>query len=85
MIGEVVRYEFEPLKLKLAKATFYNPDFAVMLPNGRIEMHECKGFWEDDARVKVKVAVERFGEWFDFVAAIWDRRNKVWKFEEFKA
>ena len=84
LCGEVVFYEFEPWKLKLAPATFYNPDFSVLMPSGRIELHESKGHWEDDARVKFKVAAERFGQWFDFVAAIWDKRNKIWQFEEIR-
>jgi hypothetical protein len=83
--GEIVGYEFEPLKLRLAKATFYSPDFLVMLPCGRMELHESKGFWEDDARVKIKVAAKQFGAFFDFVAAMWDKRNKIWKIEEFRA
>lgn len=83
--GEIIDYMFEPLKLKLAPATFYNPDFAVLMPDGRIQLHECKGgFWEDDARVKIKVAASNFSGWFTLVAAQWDKNRKDWKFEEFK-
>ena len=52
-LGDVAWYRFEGLKLRLADNTFYTPDFAVMLSNGQIECHEVKGFWTDDARVKV--------------------------------
>jgi hypothetical protein len=56
--GEVVWYKFEGLKLRLADNTFYRPDFIVMRSNGLIECHEVKGHWQDDARVKIKIAAD---------------------------
>lgn len=38
-----------------------------MLATGELEMHEVKGFWEDDARVKIKVAASFYP--FSFIAA----------------
>lgn len=58
--GQVLWYGYEAIKLRLADKTFYTPDFAVMLADGSLEFHEAKGFWEDDARVKIKVAAETF-------------------------
>lgn len=58
--GEVAWYRFEGVKLRLADNTFYTPDFAVMLSNGEMQMHEVKGHWLDDARVKIKVAAEMY-------------------------
>lgn len=58
--GDVQWYRFEGVKLRLADNTFYTPDFAVMAVDGVMEMHEVKGYWEDDARVKVKVAAEQY-------------------------
>ncbi len=58
--GQVLWYRFEGLKFRLADATFYTPDFAVMLSDGTLEAHEVKGFWTDDARVKIKVASEMY-------------------------
>lgn len=54
--GEILWYAFEPIKLRLADSTFYTPDFAVMGQDRVFECHEVKGFWRDDARVKIKVA-----------------------------
>lgn len=65
--GRVLWFKFEGVKLRLADNTFYTPDFAVMLDNGQMEMHEVKGFWHDDARVKIKVAAELYP--FRFLAA----------------
>lgn len=64
--GEVLWYRFEGVKLRLADNTFYTPDFAVMAATGQMELHEVKGFWEDDARVKIKVAAEMYP--FKFLA-----------------
>ncbi|ASY64458.1 hypothetical protein SJ05684_c30340 [Sinorhizobium sojae CCBAU 05684] len=66
--GDVLWYRFEGVKLRLADNTFYTPDFAVMLATGLMEMHEVKGFWQDDARVKIKVAAELYP--FRFIAAV---------------
>ncbi|MEL3275184.1 hypothetical protein R9Q35_14440, partial [Escherichia coli] len=38
----------------------HTPDFAVMLATGEMELHEVKGFWTDDARVKTKVAADQY-------------------------
>ncbi len=64
--GEVLWYKFEGLKFRLADNTFYTPDFAVMLSSGAVELHEVKGYWQDDAKVKIKVAAELYP--FQFVA-----------------
>ena len=58
--GAIVWRKFEGLKLRLADNTFYTPDFAVMTASGQMELHEVKGYWEDDARVKIKVAAEMY-------------------------
>lgn len=81
--GEILDWKFEPLKLKLAPATFYNPDFGIWMASGRLELHETKGHWEDDARVKIKWAGKDFGNWFGVVGVQWDKFVKDWKFEVF--
>jgi len=65
-IGLVAWYKFEGVKLRLADNTFYSPDFAVMTASGVMQMHEVKGFWQDDARVKIKVAADIYP--FEFLA-----------------
>jgi len=64
--GAVAWFKFEGVKLRLADNTFYTPDFVVMDSDGQIEMHEVKGFWQDDARVKIKVAADMYP--FRFIA-----------------
>lgn len=75
--GEIIDFDFEAIKFRLAKATFYTPDFIVYPSEGPIEVHEVKGFWEDDARVKIKVAAEKF----PFVFKAITRKKGEWKTE----
>lgn len=80
--GEIRDYMFEPMKLNLAKRTTYTPDFMVVSSDDTIELHEVKGFWRDDARVKIKVAAERF-KMFAFIAMKKGKGGK-WVREEFE-
>lgn len=81
--GRIQWFRFEGLKLRLADKTFYTPDFAVMRDDGVMECHECKGFWMDDARVKIKVAAEMYP--FRFMAAkqLSKKSGGGWQYEVF--
>ncbi len=84
--GQVVWFKFEGVKLRLADNTFYTPDYAVMLANGQMEMHEVKGaraIFQDDAKVKVKVAAEIYP--FAFVVAFPKPKSKGggWEFDTY--
>jgi len=81
--GEVLWFKFEALKFRLADNTFYTPDFAVMLAGGQLEAHEVKGFWQDDARVKIKIAADMFPVRFVAIQAIAPKLGGGWKVEEF--
>lgn len=80
---EILWYRFEGMTFRLANMTRYTPDFSVMLPSGLIELHEVKGHWEDDARVKIKVAAEQFPFAFVGVKPIAKKHGGGWKREEF--
>jgi hypothetical protein len=82
--GEIAWYRFEGVKLRLADNTFYTPDYAVMLTDGRMEMHEVKGFWVDDARVKIKVAAEMYPFRFVAVRARPKKEGGGWAVEAFE-
>jgi hypothetical protein len=56
--GEIVRWDFGVERLRLADATWYLPDFRVLMPDGEIHFFEVKGFVESTGRVKIKVAAE---------------------------
>lgn len=83
--GDIEWYGFEAFNLKLADKTYFKPDFVVKR-NGLTEFHEVKakrrgsavGHFEDDARVKIKVAAAKFP--YKFVAVI--RGDRDWETEE---
>lgn len=83
--GEIDDCMWQPLKLNLAPglACSYAPDFLVVRTDGVLEFHETKGFWREDARVKLKVAADKFP--FVFVAVTRQRKNDPWCYETFTA
>jgi hypothetical protein len=78
-VGEVLWYEFEPMNLRLGDKCFYAVDFLVMTKTGHLECHEVKGFWTDDALVKIKTAAEKFP--FRFISLKLKKGN--WETREF--
>jgi hypothetical protein len=46
-------------------------------------MHEVKGFWTDDARVKIKVAADLYPFRFIAAQALPKKQGGGWKIEEF--
>jgi hypothetical protein len=90
LAGEIVRYRYEAIRLKLAPNTHITVDFVVTFED-HIEMHEVKGVWQDDARAKLKIAAGLYPE-FEFVAVTYEKVSndpvmadlgKVWNTERF--
>ena len=81
--GEVVWWAFEAMTFRLADDTRYTPDFAVMLADGQMEIHETKGHWEDDAKVKIKVAASMFPFRFFALRKRPKKEGGGWAQEEF--
>lgn len=81
--GEVLWWKFEGIKLRLADNTFYTGDFAVQTADEVLEIHECKGHWEQDARVKIKVAASIYPFRFIAVKPQAKKDGGGWKREEF--
>lgn len=80
--GEVVWYAFEGMTFKLADRTRYTPDFAVLRADGLMEIHEVKGFFREDAKVKIKVAAEKFPFRFLIIRAKPKRDGGGWDIQE---
>ena len=74
--GEIQEYQFESVKLKLAKGCYYTPDFLVV--KDHIYFYEVKGFMRDDAAVKLKIAARLF-PWAQFILVTQD--GSGWKFQ----
>lgn len=66
--GEVQRWLFEPIRLRLGEGAWYTPDFLVVFPDGFLEFHEVKGFWREAALVRIKTAASLYPE-FKFIVA----------------
>ena len=81
---EIIDYRFEAITLKLAKDTRYTPDFMLMMPDCEIQFWEVKGFWRDDAKVKIKVAAALFPFVFIGCRLIPNKRGGGWQFEVFE-
>lgn len=78
--GEILEWYWDKLNLRLADGCFYKPDFMVLKSDNSLEIHETKGFWTDDALVKIKVAADIFP--FRFIAI--QLKNGEWEVKEFK-
>lgn len=80
--GEIEAFWYEAITFKLAPDTRYTPDFMVQLTDGTIELHEVKGFFEDHAKVKVKVAAAMFPFAFKIVRAKAKKDGGGWDIKE---
>jgi len=81
--GDIAWFKFEGIKFRLADNTFYTPDFAVMMAGGMMEIHEVKGYWQDDAKVKIKVAADLYPFRFVAIKARAKKDGGGWIEEEF--
>lgn len=81
--GEIVYWSHEPIKLRLGKASFYTPDFLIVLVDMTIVLEEVKGSrgWklDDEGRTKWKIAAGMF-PFFQFRGAL--LKSRVWSVEE---
>lgn len=80
---DVTWFAFEAVTLKLAEALRYTPDFLVMRHDGTLEAHECKGYWQDDALAKIKMAAEKFPFRFIAVQKLPKKEGGGWRVREF--
>ena len=76
--GEIVSFRLHPLKFRLAKRTWFTPDFLVVTQD--LEIHEVKGWMRDDAAVKLKTCAEMF-PWFRWFLAKRDKGG-AWDIRE---
>lgn len=82
---KIAWYLFESIKLKLADLTYLTVDFAVMMPDGMIQFHDVKGakiLFQDDAKVKMKVAAEKFPFEFYVVYPKKEKDGGGWNIEQ---
>ena len=83
---EIRDWRFEPIKLRLTDTdwkTTLTLDFLIVRLDDTIELTDIKGGggWEDDARVKIKIAADRYPWWW-FTAHTEGPRD-TWTREDF--
>lgn len=64
--GEIREFRHESITLTLANRCRFTPDFHVLLPDGRHEFREVKGWAREDAIIKIRVAA-RLYRWARFI------------------
>lgn len=84
--GEIAEWWWQPFSLRLcfmkgAVGDYYRPDFMVQLMDGSLQIHETKGFMQDDARTKLKMAAAIYP--FRFILVKRDRG--AWAYTPFLA
>lgn len=79
--GKILFWRYESVKFRLADRTWYTPDFYIMRPDGTIEIHETKGWMEEDANVKIKTTAELFPE---FVFVLVKERSGKWEYKRYR-
>lgn len=81
--GEVSEYHFEAVTFKLAHDCRLTPDFFVVLADGTVEFHDAKGFFREDAKIKMRVAADKFPFRFLAVRRLTRRQGGGWAEEVF--
>jgi len=81
--GVVLWWKFEGITFRLADGASYRPDFLVMLHDGTIEVHEVKGHWEGDAKLKIRVAADIFPFRFLALQTVPKSRGGGWQAIDF--
>jgi hypothetical protein len=75
--GQIVSWEYEPIRLRIGDGAWYKPDFMVELPNKRIRLIETKGkFKWAAAIVRFKAAKKQY-PMFEF--EMWEWSENQWK------
>lgn len=64
-VGEIQAFWYHPLTLKLPGGVRYTPDFMVWPNEGKVQIHECKGWSKNlrDGMTRLKLASGLFSCW----------------------
>ena len=81
--GDIREWFFEGMTLKLADDCRYTPDFMVIDKDCTILFMETKGFWREDAKIKIKVAAKMYPFKFTAHKKIPIKQGGGWTEEEF--
>ena len=85
--GLIKRWDFQPMKLRLADYCYLTPDFRVVLTTGEIELEDVKGrkgakyYCTEDSKIKIRIAAEMH-PMFRFTI-VWELKGEGWGCERF--
>jgi hypothetical protein len=83
LAGHIVSWSFEPMSFRLARKTFYHPDFMVITLED-VQFHEVKGpVAQDDAVAKWKIAAEQH-PWARWIWAQRKSAKEPWAITEYR-
>lgn len=77
--GQIAAWWYEQWTFKLADDCRYTPDFVIQERDGSLRAEETKGFWRDDAKVKVRM----FAATFPIPIRVLRRTKTGWDEENF--
>ena len=77
--GEILWWAFEPANLRIGDNCFLKIDFMILRNTGALESHDVKGYFTDDALVKMRAAAEKFP--WPIVSVQWVKGE--WKYRHF--
>jgi hypothetical protein len=72
-------WRFGALVLRIGEKCFYHTDFFLMRTDGRLEIHETKGFMRDDAQVKLRAIREMYP--FFRLAVVKKAKAGAWEYD----
>jgi hypothetical protein len=79
LASEIKDWRYEPFNIRLADGAWYRVDWAVVMPDDTIELHETKG-WSKNVRegqLRWKLAAETL-PWFVWRYVQWHAKEKRW-------
>lgn len=86
--GVIVWWRYEPFTLRVTDgfdgnhaSVRYTTDFAVMLPDGEIELYEVKGFADEKDILRMKAAADVFPFTFRLVKKLAKKDGGGWSIE----
>jgi len=85
--GQIYDWWFEKVTMKIAPDTRLTPDFLIQLPSGELIFDDVKGsmaIYQDDAKVKMKVAANTFPFRFRIVIPRTQKAGGGWEITEVK-
>lgn len=74
----VAAWGYQPIRFRIAGGCFFTPDFVVRYADGRIVAVDVKGYMREAARIRIRIAAEKY-PWMQFIVA--RKKHEKWETE----